>query len=183
MPAGSTLVVSSSMPVRDVEWYAAPRGGLRILANRGANGIDGVVSTAVGVALASGGPTALLIGDVAFLHDQNGLLGLASRDTELTIVVVDNDGGGIFSFLPQARQVEAERFERLFGTPHGVDPLAIAAAHGLSTSELHHEDELEGFVRARGRPGGAQVIRVRTDRAANVAVHQAIHDEVARRIP
>jgi len=183
MPAGSTLVVSSSMPVRDVEWYAAPRGGLRILANRGANGIDGVVSTAVGVALASGGPTALLIGDVAFLHDQNGLLGLASRDTELTIVVVDNDGGGIFSFLPQARQVEAERFERLFGTPHGVDPLAIAAAHGLSTSELHHEDELEGFVRARGRVGGTQVIRVRTDRAANVAVHQAIHDEVARRIP
>jgi 2-succinyl-5-enolpyruvyl-6-hydroxy-3-cyclohexene-1-carboxylate synthase len=182
MPAGSTLVVSSSMPVRDVEWYAAPRGGLRILANRGANGIDGVVSTAVGVALASGGPTALLIGDVAFLHDQNGLLGLASRDTELTIVVVDNDGGGIFSFLPQARQVEAERFERLFGTPHGVDPLAIAAAHGLSTSELLHEDELEGLVQARGRAGGPQVIRVRTDRAANVAVHQAIHDEVARRI-
>src|SRR5690606_37761106 len=99
VPEGTAIVVSSSMPVRDVEWYGTPRD-LRVLANRGANGIDGVVSTAVGVALANrriGAPTVVLVGDVAFLHDSNALLGLAARDLDLTIVVVDNDGGGIFS--------------------------------------------------------------------------------------
>ncbi|HET6954446.1 MAG TPA: 2-succinyl-5-enolpyruvyl-6-hydroxy-3-cyclohexene-1-carboxylic-acid synthase, partial [Acidimicrobiales bacterium] len=89
LPDGARLVVSSSMPVRDVERYAAPRTGLTVLANRGANGIDGVVSTAAGVAIGSGAPTALLIGDIAFLHDSNGLLGLARRDVDLTCVVVD----------------------------------------------------------------------------------------------
>jgi 2-succinyl-5-enolpyruvyl-6-hydroxy-3-cyclohexene-1-carboxylate synthase len=177
LPDGSTLVASSSMPIRDVEWYAAPRDGLRILANRGANGIDGVVSTAVGVALASTTPTALLVGDIAFLHDQNGLLGLAAREPDLTIVVVDNDGGGIFSFLPQATEVPEERFETLFGTPHGVDALAVAALHGLPTRELDDLDDFAGLINARG--GGPRVVRVRTDRADNVAVHRAIHEAVA----
>ncbi len=155
LPDGSTLVSSSSMPVRDVEWYSAPRAGVRHLANRGANGIDGVVSTAVGVALATGGPTALLIGDIALLHDTNGLLGLRARDADLTVVVVDNDGGGIFSFLPQAASVERTRFEQLFGTPHGVDPLALAAAHGLSTAEVERMEDLADGHRRRppGRAG------------------------------
>jgi 2-succinyl-5-enolpyruvyl-6-hydroxy-3-cyclohexene-1-carboxylate synthase len=174
LPDGSTLVSSSSMPVRDVEWYSAPRAGVRHLSNRGANGIDGVVSTAVGVALATGGPTALLIGDIALLHDTNGLLGLHARDADLTVVVVDNDGGGIFSFLPQAASVERTRFEQLFGTPHGVDPLALAAAHGLSTAEVEQLEDLGTLI-----GGGPRVVRVRTDRAANVAVHQAIHDAVS----
>src|SRR3546814_16340475 len=90
------------MPIRDVESFVEPGRPIAVHANRGANGIDGVVSTAVGVAVASGAPTALLIGDVAFLHDSNGLLGLSARDLDLVVVVVDNDGGGIFSFLPQA---------------------------------------------------------------------------------
>jgi 2-succinyl-5-enolpyruvyl-6-hydroxy-3-cyclohexene-1-carboxylate synthase len=174
LPGDAILVTSSSMPVRDVEWYAAPRDGVRFLANRGANGIDGVVSTAVGVALAESAPTTLLIGDIAFLHDTNGLLGLADRSVDLTIVVVDNDGGGIFSFLPQAAEVAAERFEQLFGTPHGVNPSAVAAAHGLPTAELTDLAMLPSLL---GR--GPRVVHVRTDRVENVAVHRAIHDAVA----
>ena len=103
LPVGGQLVVSSSMPIRDLEWYVRPAAPVEVHANRGANGIDGVVSTAVGVALAEPRrPTVLLIGDVAFLHDSNGLLGAADRGIDLVVVVVDNDGGGIFSFLPQA---------------------------------------------------------------------------------
>jgi 2-succinyl-5-enolpyruvyl-6-hydroxy-3-cyclohexene-1-carboxylate synthase len=174
LPEGATLVSSSSMPVRDVEWYAPPRDGVRHVANRGANGIDGVVSTAVGVALGSTAPTALLIGDIALLHDSNGLAGLRDRAADLTIFVVDNDGGGIFSFLPQATEVAPERFEQLFGTPHGVDVAALAAAHGLPTTDLLDLADLPGLLH-----GGPRLVRVRTDRADNVAVHQAIHDAVA----
>jgi 2-succinyl-5-enolpyruvyl-6-hydroxy-3-cyclohexene-1-carboxylate synthase len=170
------------MPVRDVEWYAAPRDGIRIESNRGANGIDGVVSTAVGVALGTGGPTALLIGDVAILHDANGLLAAASRGIDLTVVVVDNDGGGIFEFLPQASSVERPRFEQLFGTPHDVDVLALAAAHGLPGLDVLAADDLAPVVAASVREGGVRVIRVRTDRQANVTLHDELHRAVAAAI-
>jgi 2-succinyl-5-enolpyruvyl-6-hydroxy-3-cyclohexene-1-carboxylate synthase len=179
LPDGAWLVVSSSMPVRDVERYAVPRTGVRIAANRGANGIDGVTSTAVGVAAGTGGPTALLIGDVAFLHDANGLLGAAGRGIDLVVVVVDNDGGGIFSFLPQARSVGGERFERLFGTPHGLDLVAVAAAFGVEARRLDDGAEVAGAVRDALDKGGVHVLVVRTDRAANVAVHQRLDDAVA----
>ena len=179
LPDGAWLVVSSSMPVRDVERYAVPRTGVRIAANRGANGIDGVTSTAVGVAAGTGGPTGLLIGDVAFLHDANGLLGAAGRGVDLVVVVVDNDGGGIFSFLPQARSVGGERFERLFGTPHGLDLVAVAAAHGVEARRLEGGDEVAGAVRDAFDKGGVHVLVVRTDRAANVAVHRRLDDAAA----
>ncbi|HEY8523850.1 MAG TPA: 2-succinyl-5-enolpyruvyl-6-hydroxy-3-cyclohexene-1-carboxylic-acid synthase [Acidimicrobiales bacterium] len=177
LPHGAELVVSSSMPVRDVERYASPRRGLRISANRGANGIDGVVSTAVGVAVGSGAPTALLIGDLAFLHDSNGLLGAAGRGVDLVCVVVDNDGGGIFSFLPQARLVPSDRFEQLFGTPHGLDLVAVAAALGAEARAV--TGDLPGAVRAALDRGGLQVLVVRTDRAANVEVHRQLDRAVA----
>jgi 2-succinyl-5-enolpyruvyl-6-hydroxy-3-cyclohexene-1-carboxylate synthase len=166
LPDGASLVVSSSMPVRDLEWFAAPRGGVDVFSNRGANGIDGVVSTAVGVALARSSPTALLIGDVALLHDSNGLLNAATRNIDLTIVVVDNDGGGIFSFLPQASELSAEVFERLFGTPHRVDVVALAAVHGIPE------------VDAVGEGSGVRLVRVRTDRAENVKVHDELNRAV-----
>jgi 2-succinyl-5-enolpyruvyl-6-hydroxy-3-cyclohexene-1-carboxylate synthase len=171
LPPGSALVVSSSMPVRDVEWFGVGRRGLRVLANRGANGIDGVVSTAVGVAL-SGVRTTLLIGDVAFLHDSNGLLRLADRDVDLTVVVLDNDGGGIFSFLPQRTDLPADRFERLFGTPHGLDLVALARAHGV---EAHRVDTVEALD---WKPG-VRVQVVTTDRDANVALHDRLNAAVA----
>jgi 2-succinyl-5-enolpyruvyl-6-hydroxy-3-cyclohexene-1-carboxylate synthase len=173
LPDGATLVASSSMPIRDLEWFGRPRQGVRVVANRGANGIDGVVSTAVGVALGSGGPTALLIGDVALLHDSNGLLGAARRAVDLTIVCVDNDGGGIFSFLPQATALAAERFEQLFGTPHGVDVAALAAAHGVPATGWEVLDE----ALAGGQ--GVRLVLVRTERAANVAVHDDINRAIS----
>ena len=180
LPAGATLVVSSSMPIRDLEWYARPRADVTVLANRGANGIDGVVSTAVGVALAKpDGPTVALVGDVAFLHDTNALLGLARRDIDLTIVVIDNDGGGIFSFLPQASALPAEQFELLFGTPHGVRVEELAAAHGLTSITVEAADALGPAVQASITAGGSRLVVVRTDRAANVTVHDELNAAVA----
>jgi 2-succinyl-5-enolpyruvyl-6-hydroxy-3-cyclohexene-1-carboxylate synthase len=178
VPFGGALVVSSSMPVRDLEWFAGSLPGITVHANRGANGIDGVVSTAVGVALA-GAPTALLIGDVALLHDTNGLLGLADRGVDLCIVVVHNDGGGIFSFLPQASSLAPERFEQLFGTPHGVDLTTLAVAHGLPVLEALDDESAEVAVRAALAAGGVHLVLVRTDRAANVELHEQLHAATA----
>jgi 2-succinyl-5-enolpyruvyl-6-hydroxy-3-cyclohexene-1-carboxylate synthase len=179
LPDGATLVVSSSMPVRDLEWYGAARDGVRVLANRGANGIDGVLSTAVGVALASGGPTALLIGDLALLHDAGGLLGLAEREVDLAIVVVDNRGGGIFSFLPQARALPPPRFERLLATPHGVDLPSLVAVHGVAALRVHDADGLVPALTAAVHTPGPLVVVAPTDRVANVGVHDELHAAVA----
>ena len=179
---GATVVVASSMPVRDVEWYGGSHPGVRVLANRGANGIDGLVSTAVGVALAargSGEATVALTGDVALLHDTNALLGVAARGIDLTVVVVDNDGGGIFSFLPQADALDPARYELLFGTPHGVDLAVLAAAHGLMTVEPAGSAEVGDAIAASVAAGGVRLVRVRTDRHANVGVHDEIHAAVA----
>jgi 2-succinyl-5-enolpyruvyl-6-hydroxy-3-cyclohexene-1-carboxylate synthase len=182
LPDGAQLVVSSSMPIRDVERYAAPRSGLRLLANRGANGIDGVVSTAVGAALARPtAPTGLLLGDLAFLHDSNGLLGAAQRHVDLVCVVVDNDGGGIFSFLPQARQLPEARFEALFGTPHGLDLVALAAAYGVPARPVGGPTgtSVTDAVAAAATEGGIHVLVVRTDRTSNVEAHRRLDDAIA----
>ena len=168
------LVLSSSMPIRDVEWFGAP-GRTVAHANRGANGIDGVVATAIGVAAALGEPTVLLIGDVAFCHDQSSLTALAGRRLPLTIVVVDNDGGGIFSFLPQRGSLTAERFEQLFGTPHGTDVVALAGAHGLGARTVQSVAELLAAV----ADAGCTVVRVASGRDRNVADHDRWHRAVA----
>ena len=180
LPPGATLVVSSSMPVRDLEWYAAPRDGLQVLANRGANGIDGVVATAAGVAIATAGPTGLLVGDLAFLYDVNGLLGLADVALDLTIVVVDNAGGGIFSFLPQSELVAPERFELLFATPQGIDIASVAAAYGIPVTPIEGAEELWVAAGEAGSKGGVRVVVVTTERRANTEVHRQIHAEVGR---
>jgi 2-succinyl-5-enolpyruvyl-6-hydroxy-3-cyclohexene-1-carboxylate synthase len=177
LPDGSDLVVSSSMPVRDVEWYGRPRTGLRVLANRGANGIDGVVSTALGAALGTGRPTLALVGDLAFLYDAGALLWAAGRPVALTVLVVDNGGGGIFSFLPQAAALVPDRFERYWGTPHGVDITAVAAAYGLEATAVADRGALDAVVADVGRPG-VRVAVVGSDRAANVEVHDELHRRV-----
>lgn len=177
---GTTLVVASSMPVRDIEGFAAPRSGVTFVANRGVNGIDGFVSTVLGVAAGSDGPVVALVGDLCFLHDSNGLLGARDRGLDATFVVVDNDGGGIFSFLPQGdpSAVETDRFEELFGTPHGIDLAALAAVHGLACDVVERAIDVGPAVRAAVQGGGARVVLVRTDRRANVARHRAVWDAV-----
>ena len=163
------------MPIRDVEWFAAPRSGLRVYANRGVNGIDGVISTAVGVALSSRATTFLLIGDLAFLHDSNALINLISRDVDLRIVLIDNCGGGIFSFLPQAALIDNAKFEKVFGTPHNADMLLLAKAHGLETTSVSTLDQLLDALVIRG----PQLIRIATDRSENVRVHERINQMVS----
>jgi 2-succinyl-5-enolpyruvyl-6-hydroxy-3-cyclohexene-1-carboxylate synthase len=178
LPEGAVLVASSSMPVRDLEWYAPARAGVRVVANRGANGIDGVTSTAVGVAL-SGVRTACLIGDVAFVHDTNALVGLGGRDVDLLVVVIDNDGGGIFSFLPQATELDGGRFEQLFGTPHGTDLAALCRAHHLDVAQ---PDDVDSFGRAVDEwcsGGGTRIVILRSDRANNRDVHAGLNAAVA----
>jgi 2-succinyl-5-enolpyruvyl-6-hydroxy-3-cyclohexene-1-carboxylate synthase len=182
LPADSELVVASSMPVRDVEWYAVPRAEVRVHSNRGANGIDGTISTAIGVALSSGRPSAVLLGDIAFLHDSTALVGIKQRGIDLTIVVVDNDGGGIFSFLPQATAIDDARFEQLFGTPHGVKAQDLAAAHGIAALTVEDPAAFAPAIRSTMSSGGVWLVVVRTDRSENVKVHQTLNDAVAAAI-
>ncbi len=173
LPEGATLVVGSSMPVRDVDAFAAPREGLRLLANRGASGIDGLVATALGAAASSGGPTAALLGDLAFLHDATSVLGAARRSPGAVLVVCDNDGGGIFSFLPQAR-LPAPYFESLFVTPHGLDLAGLAAAAGIAAQRVTKASELvPALDRALGS-GRTEVLLVPSDRDANLARHREV---------
>ncbi|HEU5307781.1 MAG TPA: 2-succinyl-5-enolpyruvyl-6-hydroxy-3-cyclohexene-1-carboxylic-acid synthase, partial [Acidimicrobiia bacterium] len=171
-PAGTSVVVASSMPVRDVESFTAARDDVLFHANRGVNGIDGFVSTALGVAAASEGPTLALVGDLCFLHDSNGLLGAVDRGIDATFVVVDNNGGGIFSFLPQAQL--PEHFDTIFGTPQPVDVAALAAVHGVRVTEVTAAAALEPALLAAVDAGGVQVVRVRTDRDANVDRHRDV---------
>ena len=178
LPSGCELVAASSMPIRDLEWYGEPRPDVRVHANRGANGIDGTIATAIGVASSSSHPTAVLLGDLAFLHDSTALIGINDRGVDLTIVVVDNDGGGIFSFLPQAAALESAGFEQLFGTPHGVDLMAIAEAHGVDARRVDDPRDLGPAIESSS--GGVSMIIVRTDRAENVKIHQQLNDAVAR---
>jgi 2-succinyl-5-enolpyruvyl-6-hydroxy-3-cyclohexene-1-carboxylate synthase len=181
VPDGGQLFVSSSMPVRDLEWYGAPRGGVTVMSNRGANGIDGVVSTALGAALAEARPTIALLGDLAFLYDVGSLLWTRERDVALTLVVVDNNGGGIFSFLPQASVLAGPVFERYWGTPHGIDLVPLAAAYDVEASRLGHRGELDEFLSsAAGR--GVRIGVVSSERHQNVEHHDLLHRAVERAV-
>jgi 2-succinyl-5-enolpyruvyl-6-hydroxy-3-cyclohexene-1-carboxylate synthase len=169
LPDGALLWAASSLPIRDLDQQMAPRAGLRVLASRGASGIDGLVSSAIGAALAhqaaGGGPAVALLGDLALLHDAPGLvLGPGEPRPDLCVIVVNNDGGGIFSMLEQA--AIPGPFERLFGTPHGADIGQLARAVGLPCARLGQLADLPGLLAG----GGLRVIEARTDRAAGAAL-------------
>ncbi len=166
--AGATLVAASSMPVRDLDIVMEP-GDTRIVSNRGASGIDGFVSTALGVAAVEGSVVALA-GDLSMLHDQNGLL--IDRRPDAVFVVVHNDGGGIFSFLPQASL--PGNFERLFGTPHGRSFERYAAFHGAGHHRVDDPAELIPAIDTARGEGGVQLVVVETSRGHNVEQHRHV---------
>lgn len=176
----SLLFVGSSKPVRDL-FVASPGPSARVLANRGVAGIDGSVSTALGAALAhqadGGGVAYALLGDLSFLHDANGLLlGPQEARPDLTIVVVNNDGGAIFGLLEQAGEAYTDAFERLFGTPHGVELAALCAATGTPHFLAATWEDLHAALLPAG---GIRVVEVRTDRFSAITLDRALHHAVA----
>lgn len=176
IPEGHGLVVASSMPVRDLDAFAAAGGaGVPVAANRGASGIDGTVATAAGFARGFGGPVTLIMGDLALLHDLNSLAML--RGLPITVVVLNNDGGGIFSFLPVSRHEDF--FEPFFGTPQGVEFGDAAKMFGLDYAHPGTADEFLAAYRAAHSGGGPALIEVRTDREGNVATHRELLEKVA----
>jgi 2-succinyl-5-enolpyruvyl-6-hydroxy-3-cyclohexene-1-carboxylate synthase len=174
LPEGALLWAGSSMPVRDLDCHGAPRADLRILASRGASGIDGTVSAAIGAALTYAGPAFALVGDLALLHDAPGLaLGPGEPRPDLCLIVVNNDGGGIFSTLEQAAFPDS--FDRLFGTPHGADLDHLAAAFGLPYQRLEQPEDL-----GKALPGtGLRIVEARTDRAAGAALRGRLREVAA----
>ncbi len=176
VPPSGQLVVGNSMPIRDLDLAAAPRdASVRVIGNRGASGIDGLVSTALGAAEATGQPTLAVVGDLSLLHDTNGLHAVSDSEAPLVLLVVNNDGGGIFHKLPIA---EHEGFTEYFATPHGRDLSHAAALHGLEHARLDGPEHVPGPLEdALADPRG-QVLEVASDRADNHARHEALQAAV-----
>ncbi len=166
VPDDGTLLVSSSMPVRDLDAFGAPRPApMHVVGNRGASGIDGIVSTALGVAAASSSPVVAVLGDLAFYHDMNGLLAARARDLPVVFVVIHNDGGGIFHMLPIRRYEPA--FTKYFATPHGLDFTHAATLYGLPFERVTDREGLRTVIAQALRAGGTHIVEVPSDREVN----------------
>ncbi len=184
LPDGAQLVLGSSNPVRDVSLAAAPRAGLTVLANRGVAGIDGTVSTALGAALAHPGPGYALLGDLTLLHDSTGLvLGPDEPRPDLTLLVLNDRGGGIFSLLEQGAPAHEAAFERVFGTPHRVGLAALCAAFGVQHVETDLADgagttAVTAITKALAPEAGLRLVEVRADRRTLRAGHARLRAAV-----
>jgi 2-succinyl-5-enolpyruvyl-6-hydroxy-3-cyclohexene-1-carboxylate synthase len=174
LPPDSTLYAGNSMPVRDMDtFFPGSSRPVKFLSNRGANGIDGVISSALGASTVSEDPTVLVIGDLSFYHDMNGLLAAKLHELNATIVLINNDGGGIFSFLPQA--AHPEHFEALFGTPHGLNFEPAAELYGLQHRRIERWADFSEAFTASLREPGVQIIEVPSpDRTTNVDLHRRL---------
>ncbi len=179
LPPGASLFAGNSMPVRDLDTvFPASDRPLRFLANRGASGIDGVVSTALGASAVSAHPLVLVIGDLSFYHDMNGLLAAGRHGLSVTFVLMNNDGGGIFSLLPQAE--DPEHFEELFGTPHGLDFRPVAQIYGLTYRRVSSRVEFRQTMDESLAAAGTTIVELRTDRTANARLHREMWQAVSR---
>ncbi len=190
LPDETTLYVGNSMPVRDLDtFFSRTSQRVHIMGNRGANGIDGVISSALGASAGagtrfspSGGrqgkPALLVIGDLSFFHDLNGLLAARLHKLNLTIVLINNDGGGIFSFLPQAAY--PEHFEQLFGTPTGLDFRLAVQMYGGHYQKVESWEQFREQVGQGLESGGLHVIEVQTERASNVQMHRQLWEVVGQ---
>jgi 2-succinyl-5-enolpyruvyl-6-hydroxy-3-cyclohexene-1-carboxylate synthase len=173
--SGDLVYTGSSMPIRDQESFLdSGDADVAFLCNRGANGIDGLISSGIGAARASGRPTTIVTGDLGLLHDLGGLAALRDTTTPVRIVVIDNSGGGIFHFLPQHDALAPDEFEALLGTPRGVEAAKAATLFDLPHLHLDSLADLPADLAA-----GTGLIEVRTDRAANVAAHRTVTESVA----
>jgi 2-succinyl-5-enolpyruvyl-6-hydroxy-3-cyclohexene-1-carboxylate synthase len=173
LPDGATLFVGNSMPVRDCDtFFPASARRVTVMGNRGANGIDGLVSTALGAAAGGAGPLVMALGDISLYHDSNGLLAAKLHGLDATVVLINNDGGGIFSFLPQSS--ETDRFELLFGTPHGLDFRPLAELYGARYTLAEGWAGFREAVLAGIGGRGLHLVELRTERGQNVADHRRI---------
>jgi 2-succinyl-5-enolpyruvyl-6-hydroxy-3-cyclohexene-1-carboxylate synthase len=171
LPDGATLFAGNSMPIRDLDsFFAGSSKNIRLMANRGANGIDGVISSALGVAAHGQGPLVLVIGDLSTYHDLNGLLAAKLHRLDATIVILNNDGGGIFSFLAQASY--PHNFEQLFGTPHGLDFEPVMQMYGAKFSRVQGWPAFVQAMQDALQAPGLKVIEVPTQRESNVTLHR-----------
>jgi 2-succinyl-5-enolpyruvyl-6-hydroxy-3-cyclohexene-1-carboxylate synthase len=171
---GDLVYTASSMPIRDQEAFLpAGEANVLLLANRGANGIDGLISSGIGAAAASGQPSWIVTGDVGLFHDMNALASLRHTDAPVRIVVINNDGGGIFEFLPQAGEIERDEFEALLGTPQGLDLERVAALYGLRYERVTDLGQLTGAT------ADTALVEVPVDRRANLALHERLGELAA----
>lgn len=179
LPTEATLFAGNSMPVRDLDsFFPSGHKSVRFMANRGASGIDGVVSTALGASAALAEPLVLVLGDLSFYHDMNGLLAAQRHKLNATIIVLNNDGGGIFSFLPQAAQPDL--FEEYFGTPHGLTFQKAAELYGLGYEKINSWDEFRKAVTTSVDTPGTTIVEVPGDRQRNVELHRSAQESVVQ---
>jgi 2-succinyl-5-enolpyruvyl-6-hydroxy-3-cyclohexene-1-carboxylate synthase len=180
LPSNSTLFVGNSMPIRDLDsFFFFNQKSIKVMANRGANGIDGIVSSAIGAAVYSK-PLYLVLGDLTFYHDLNGLLASKLLNIDITIIIVNNNGGGIFSFLPQSNH--PKNFELLFGTPLDIDFQHVVKMYGGTYTKTENWDEFNTAWSYMENGKGLQVIEVPTNREKNVTIHRNLWNSVSREI-
>lgn len=181
IPSESRIFVANSMPVRDLDTFFFPTDKkIMVHANRGVSGIDGTVSSALGVAASTNDPVTLVIGDLSFYHDLNSLFAAKHYQLNITILLINNNGGGIFSFLPQVE--EKKHFEALFGTPLDISFEKAISMYEGNYKLVHTKQALKESLASAYKKGTLSVIEVQTDRNENVVWHRELWEKLEQRL-